>query len=127
MKPSPPACVDFPDGSDGKESAYNAGDPGSIPGWGSSPGEGNGNPFQYSCLENPVDRGAWCPPQSVELQSRTKLSDFHFTSVYMPISNSRALWVLNSKSPQVLKHMHAYISRLPMNTLRSPSRSWSCH
>ena len=65
--------------------------------------------------------------QSVELQSRTKLSDFHFTSVYMPISNSRALWVLNSKSPQVLKHTHAYISRLPMNTLRSPSRSWSCH
>ena len=59
MKPSPPACVDFPDGSDSKESAYNAGDPGSIPGSGSSPGEGNGNPFQYCCLENPVGRGAW--------------------------------------------------------------------
>ena len=43
----------------GKESAYLTGDLGSIPGSGISPGEGNGNPFQYSCLENPMDRGAW--------------------------------------------------------------------
>ena len=43
-------------GSDGKEYACNVGDPGSIPGSGGSPGEGNGNPFQYSCLENPMDR-----------------------------------------------------------------------
>ena len=50
---------DFPGGSDGKASAYNPGDPGSIPGSGRSPGEGNGNPLQYSCLENPMDRGAW--------------------------------------------------------------------
>ena len=42
-----------------KASAYNAGDLGSIPGLGRSPGEGNGNPLQYSCLENPMDRGAW--------------------------------------------------------------------
>ena len=42
-----------------KASAYNAGDLGSITGWGRSPGEGNGNPLQYSCLENPIDRGAW--------------------------------------------------------------------
>ena len=49
----------FPDGSDGKASAYNAGDLGSIPGSGRSPGEGNGNPLQYSCLETPMDRGAW--------------------------------------------------------------------
>ena len=49
----------FPGGSVGKESACNAGDPGSIPGWGRSPGEGNGYPLQYSCLENPMDRGAW--------------------------------------------------------------------
>ena len=49
----------FPGGSAGKESAYNAEDPGSIPGWGRSPGEGNGNPLLYSCLENPMDRGAW--------------------------------------------------------------------
>ena len=49
----------FPGGSDGKASVYNAGDPGSIPGLGRSPGEGNGNPLQYYCLENPMDRGAW--------------------------------------------------------------------
>ena len=49
----------FPGGSDGKESAHNAGDPGSIPESGKSPGEGNGNPFQYSCLENSMNRRAW--------------------------------------------------------------------
>ena len=49
----------FPGGSDDKESTCNAGDLGSIPGLGRSPGEGNGNPLQYSCLENPMDRGAW--------------------------------------------------------------------
>ena len=49
----------FPGGSDGKESACNAGDLGLIPGPGRSPGEGNGNPLQYSCLENSMDRGAW--------------------------------------------------------------------
>ena len=52
---------DFPGGSDGKASVYNAGDPGSISGSGRFPGEGNGNPPQYSCLENPMDGGAWCP------------------------------------------------------------------
>ena len=51
--------LDFPGGSDGKASAYNVGDLGSIPGSGRSPGEGNGTPLEYSCLENPMDRGAW--------------------------------------------------------------------
>ena len=50
---------DFPGGSDGKMSAYNEGDLGSILGSGRSPGEGNDNPLQYSCLENPMDGGAW--------------------------------------------------------------------
>ena len=50
--------MDFPGGSDGKASAPSAGHPGSIPGLGRSPGEGNGNPLQYSCMENPVDGGA---------------------------------------------------------------------
>ena len=49
----------FPGGSEVKASAWNAGDPGSIPGSGRSPGEGNGNPLQYSCLENPMEGGAW--------------------------------------------------------------------
>ena len=48
-----------PGGSDGKESACNAGDLGSAPGSGRSPGEGKGNPLQYSCQKNPMDRGAW--------------------------------------------------------------------
>ena len=50
---------DFPGGSDGKEYACNAGDPGLIPGSGRSPREGNSNPVQYSCLGNPMDRGVW--------------------------------------------------------------------
>ena len=51
--------MDFPGGSVGKESACNVGDLGSIPGLGKSPGGGHDNPLQYSCLENPMDRGAW--------------------------------------------------------------------
>ena len=50
---------DFPGGSDGKAPIYNVGGPGLSPGLGRSPGEGNGNPLQYYCLENPMDRGAW--------------------------------------------------------------------
>ena len=49
----------FPGGSDSKESTCNAGDPGLIPASGRSPAEGNGNPLQYSCLENPMEGGAW--------------------------------------------------------------------
>ena len=51
--------LDFQGVSDGKKLACNAGDLGSIPGLGSFPGEGNGNPFQFSCLDNSMDRGAW--------------------------------------------------------------------
>ena len=51
----------FPGGSDSKESACNAGDPGSVPGSGRSPGEGNGTPLQRSYLENSMDKGAWGP------------------------------------------------------------------
>ena len=49
----------FPGGSEGKASVCNTGDPGLIPGLGRSPGEGNGSPLQYSCLENPMDGGVW--------------------------------------------------------------------
>ena len=72
-------------GSEFKASACNAGDLGSIPGLGRSPGEGNGNPLQYSCLENPMDRGAWWATVHGIAKSRTRLSVFtslHFTSVY---------------------------------------------
>ena len=65
--------------SDSKASAYNVGDLGSIPGSGRSPGEGNGNPHQYSCLENPMDRGAWLATVHGVTKSRTRLS--YFTSL----------------------------------------------
>ena len=61
----------------GKKSACNAGDLGSIPGLGRSPGEGNSNPLLYSCLENPMDRGAWRAAVHGVTKSRTRLSDFH--------------------------------------------------
>ena len=64
----------FPDSSDGKESACNAGDLGSIPVSGRSPGEGNGNQLQYSCLENPMDRGVWRATVHRVTKSRTRLS-----------------------------------------------------
>ena len=67
--------VCFPGGSDGKESAYIAGDLGSIPGLGRSPGEGNANPLQYSCLENPMDRGAWWATVLGITKSQTQLSN----------------------------------------------------
>ena len=66
----------FPGSSDGKASTYNAGDLGSIPGSGRSPGEGNGNPLQYSCLENPMDRGAWWATVHGVAKSQIRLSDF---------------------------------------------------
>ena len=53
------SAMGFPGGSDGKASAYNEADLDSTPGLGRSPGEGNDNPLQYSCLENPMDGGAW--------------------------------------------------------------------
>ena len=56
---TPVVILDFPGGSEGKASVCNAGDLGWIPGSGRSPGEGNGNPLQHSCLENPMDGGAW--------------------------------------------------------------------
>ena len=65
----------FPGGSDGKESAFSAGDAGSLPGLGRSLGEGNDNPLQYSCLENPMDRGAWRATVRGVAKSQTQLSN----------------------------------------------------
>ena len=61
----------FPGGSDGKEPACSVGDWGLIPGSGRFPGEGNGNPLQYSCLENPTDGGAWQPTVHGVAKSQT--------------------------------------------------------
>ena len=68
----------FPGGSEVKASAWNSGDPGLIPGSGRSLGEGNGNPLQYSCLENPIEGGAWWATVHGVAKSQTRLSDFTF-------------------------------------------------
>ena len=68
----------LPGGSDSEESACNAGDPGLIPELGRSPGEGNGSPLQYPCLENPNDRGAWQATVHRVAKSWTRLSNFTF-------------------------------------------------
>ena len=65
----------FPHRSVGKESACSAGDPGSIPGLGRSPGEGNGNPLHYPCLENPMERGAWWTAVHGVAKSQARLSN----------------------------------------------------
>ena len=65
--------MDFPGDSVDKDSACNAGDPGSIPELGRSPGEGNGNPLQYSCLENSMDRGPWWAAVCRVAKSQTQL------------------------------------------------------
>ena len=86
MYTSPPSMYPlllrgFPGGSGGKKSACNAGDPGSVPGWGRSPGGGNGTPLQY-CLENPMDRGTWeaTVPGVTKHRARLRTSTFTFSS-----------------------------------------------
>ena len=84
-------CVCMGGGLEVKVSASNVGDSGSIPGSGRSPGEVNGNPLQYSCLENPLDRGAWQATVHGVAKSRTRPSDFtslHFIHIYAVLSRS---------------------------------------
>ena len=80
--------------SDGKASASNAGDPGSIPWSGRSPGEGNGTPLPYSCLENPMNREAWYTTVHGISKSRMRLSDFnslHFTYTLINIWTNKSV------------------------------------
>ena len=79
----------FPGCSDGKASACNAGDPGSIPGSGRPPGEGNGKILQHSCLENPMDGGAWYSPWGHKESDMTERLHFHVLS----LSNYPAIYV----------------------------------
>ena len=76
-------CMGFPDGSDGKASVCNAGGPGSIPRSVRSPGEGNGNPFQYSCLENPMaeEPGAGYCPWGRKESNTTERLPLHFSII----------------------------------------------
>ena len=78
--------VDFPGGASGKEPVCNAGDIrdlGLIPRLGRSPGGGHGSPLQYSCLENPMDRGEWWDTVHKITKSQTQLSDLTHTHVYL--------------------------------------------
>ena len=82
-------CVRTWCGSDDKASVYNVGDRGLIPGSGRSPGEGNGNPLQYYCLENPLDRGAWQATVHGVAKSQTRLSDFNQINPHKALSKTQ--------------------------------------
>ena len=92
-------------------SACNAGDLGSIPGLGRSPGEGNGNPLQYSCLENPMDGGAWWATVHGVAKSWTRLSDFTFTFIKRLFSSSSlsAIRVVSSAHLRLLIFLPAIL------------------
>ena len=88
----------FPGGSVCKESTCNAEDAGSIPGSGRSPGEGNGNALQHSCLENPMDRGAWRATVHRLADSQTQLSNEHFPFLSLGNIHLRVLHIFLGSS-----------------------------
>ena len=93
----------FPAGSD---AACNVGDPGSIPRSGRSPGEGNGNPLQYSCLENPMDRGGWwATVRGVAELDTTEHLPPHFTFSYLNKSEMRMCFGIAIDQPQFLHNL----------------------
>ena len=96
----------FPVDSEGKESACNAGNPGSIPGSGGYPGEGNGNPLQYCCLENSMDRGTWQATVLGVVKSQIQLSDLHF-HFHLKQTPSYKIHMLNVKN-RFIDNTHAY-------------------
>ena len=104
----------FPDGSDGKASACNAGDPGLIPGLGRSHAEGNGNPLQYCCLENPMDRGAWWATVHGVAQSRTQLKRLSTRAWPRMFLSCRVFHLDNS---------HLFFKNLPLESWGQFSRS----
>ena len=106
LKLKPMVLYDFPGGSDSKPSVYNVGDLGSIPGSGRFPGEGNGNPFQYPCLENPMDSGAWCPCGCKESDTTERL---YFTMVlYSPQKLVNVMWSLDGRGVRG-EWIHVYV------------------
>ena len=106
-------CLGFAHSSIGKESACNSGDSGSIPGLGRSPGEGNGNPFQYSCLENPMDRGAWQAIVHGVAISWTWLSECQRTGAFELWCWRRLLrvpWIARRSNESILKEISPWCS-----------------
>ena len=127
-----PKSPGLPGGSDGKATICNVGDPGSIPGLGRFPGEGNGNPLQYSCLENPLDRGAWQTTVHGVAKSRTRLSNLTLLLLYPKVKHSIST---RSSSTAVLLSMapvkqHPLAAQLQAGSTQSPRDSlrWRiCH
>ena len=107
----------FPGGSEVRASACNAGDLGSIPGSGRSPGEGNGNLLQYFCLENPTDGGAWRATVHGVAKSRTRLSDFTFAFTFRQLLKKGIVDTLRPKTLE--SQLVSRISSLKGPTLRS--------
>ena len=106
-----PVFLGFPCGSAGKESACSVGDLGSVPGLGRSPGVGNGNPLQYSCLEDSMDSGAWRATVHGVTKSRTRLSDFHFHSLPTKLTvEHRAGSSARPGQPQVRLSLNLYVA-----------------
>ena len=105
-----------------KRSVWNAGDPGLIPGSGRSPGEGNGNPLQYSCLENPMEGGAWWATVHGVAKSRTRLSDFTFTlhNISSMYNHSKWLYYLLWYYLHKLKIGYQYGVSLQYSCLENP-------
>ena len=98
----------IPGGSDGKASAWNAGDLGSIPGLGRSPGEGNGNPLQYSCLENPMGGGAWWATihwfAESDTTERLHLLTYSLPTLFHSATSHISLSILISRCQNIHKH-----------------------
>ena len=123
--------IDFPGGSDGKASAYNVGDSGSIPGLGRSSGEGNGNPLQYSCLENPMDRGAWqATVPGVAESNTTEQLNFHFH--FPGVGNGNQLWYSCLENSMDRGAWHATVhrvakSQMQLSTSHVMPKSLSCY
>ena len=99
-------CIRLPGGADSKESACNVGDLGSVPGLGRSLGEGNGTPLQYSCLENPVDGGAWWAIVHGVSRSQIRLSDF-------TLMNQQQNYLLEILTPELLISCSLYYQVKP--------------
>ena len=111
-------------GSEVRASACNAGDLGSIPGSGRSPGEGNGNLLQYFCLENPTDGGAWRATVHGVAKSRTRLSDFTFVFTFRQLLKKGIVDTLRPKTLE--SQLVSRISSLKGPTLRSlPELQWT--
>ena len=90
--------LDFPGGSDGKEPACNATDLGLSPGSGRCPGERNGNPLQYSCLKNPMDRGSWWATVLRIAKSQTRLKQHNTTHTLIDCTNWVGIWLKSFKT-----------------------------